>query len=374
MSISQIESKIKSLQTEIGRLNKQNATEAGKEAKAQEAIRRTQKSITKSTSLSSLKSKQRTIASETDKADKARKKQTEILEKIGKKKMELAKQQGLLQKEQDKAFKSLTDKHDSLIEAQRKLVSEAGAMQISNQEKEYDFFLSHAWEDKEAVAKPLADAMIERGAKVWIDKYQMTVGDSLRQSIDDGLAHSRYGIVKQQSLLQKEQDKAFKALTDQQNMMIASQQKIVSEAGAIQMSIQEKEYDFFISHAWEDKEAVAKPLADAMIERGAKVWIDKYQMTVGDSLRQSIDDGLAHSRYGIVILSETYFKKFWTGKELNGLFAKQEDRKKVILPVWHNISKDKVKEYSPILADMLALKTADFTIDELAEQFVSLIR
>ena len=268
MSISQIESKIKSLQAEIARLNKQNTTEAGKEAKAQEAIRRTQKSITKSTSLSALKTKQRTIASETDKADKARKKQAELLEKIGKKKAELA---------------------------------------------------------------------------------------------------------KQQSLLQKEQDKAFKALTDQQNMMIASQRKIVSEAGTIQMSIQEKEYDFFISHAWEDKEAVAKPLA-AMIQKGAKVWLDKYQMTVGDSLRQSIDDGLAHSRYGIVILSETYFKKFWTGKELNGLFAKQEDGEKVILPVWHNISKDKVKEYSPILADMLALKTADFTIDELAEQFVSLIR
>lgn len=268
MSITQIENKIKSLQSEIARLNKQNTAEAGKEAKALVVIKRTQKSITRSTSLAALKTKQRTIASETDKADKARKKQTEILEKIGKKKTELA---------------------------------------------------------------------------------------------------------KQQSLLQKEQDKAFKSLTEQQDKMIASQRKIVSEAGATQMNVQEKEYDFFISHAWEDKEAVAKPLADAMIQKGAKVWLDKYQMTVGDSLRQSIDDGLAHSRYGIVILSETYFKKFWTGKELNGLFAKQEDGKKVILPIWHNISKDKVKEYSPILADMLALKTADFTIDELAEQFVSLI-
>ena len=269
MSISQIESKIKSLQAEITRLNKRNTEEAKKEAKAQENIRRTQKSITKNTSLFSLKTKQRTIASEIDKADKARKKQTEILEKIGKKKAELAKQQGLLQKEQDKAFKSLTDKHDSLIEAQRKLVSEADAMQTA---------------------------------------------------------------------------------------------------------VQEKEYDFFISHAWEDKEAVAKPLADALIAKGAKVWLDKYAMTVGDSLRQSIDDGLAHSRFGIVILSETYFKKFWTGKELNGLFAKQEDGKKVILPVWHNISKDKVKEYSPILADMLALKTADFTIDGLAEEFIKLVQ
>lgn len=269
VSISQIESKIKSLQAEINRLNRQNTEEAKKEAKAQENIRRTQKSITKNTSLSSLKTKQRTIASEIDKADKARKKQTEILEKIGKKKAELAKQQGLLQKEQDKAFKSLTDKHDSLIEAQRKLVSEADAMQTA---------------------------------------------------------------------------------------------------------VQEKEYDFFISHAWEDKEAVAKPLADALIAKGAKVWLDKYEMTVGDSLRQSIDDGLAHSRYGIVILSETYFKKFWTGKELNGLFAKQEDGQKVILPVWHNISKDKVKEYSPILADMVALKTADFTTDELAEGFIKLVQ
>ena len=269
VSISQIESKIKSLQAEINRLNRQNTEEAKKEAKAQENIRRTQKSITKNTSLSSLKTKQRTIVSETDKADKARKKQAEILEKIGKKKTELAKQQGLLQKEQDKAFKSLTDKHDSLIEAQRKLVSEADAMQTA---------------------------------------------------------------------------------------------------------VQEKEYDFFISHAWEDKEAVAKPLADALIAKGAKVWLDKYEMTVGDSLRQSIDDGLAHSRYGIVILSETYFKKFWTGKELNGLFAKQEDGQKVILPVWHNISKDKVKEYSPILADMVALKTADFTTDELAEGFIKLVQ
>ena len=144
MSISQIESKIKSIQTEIARLNKQNTDEAKKEAKAQENIRRTQKSITKNTSLSSLKTKQRAITSEMDKADKARKKQAEILEKIGKKKTELAKQQGLLQKEQDKVFKSLTDKHDSLIEAQKKLVSEADAMQVSALEKEYDFFISHA--------------------------------------------------------------------------------------------------------------------------------------------------------------------------------------------------------------------------------------
>ena len=122
------------------------------------------------------------------------------------------------------------------------------------------------------------------------------------------------------------------------------------------------------------KQAELQEKADALIAKGAKVWLDRYAMQVGDSLRQSIDDGLVHSRYGIVVLSEIYFKKFWTGKELNGLFAKQEEGRKVILPVWHNVSKDTVKQYSPILADMVALKTADFTIDELAEQFIQLIQ
>ena len=56
-----------------------------------------------------------------------------------------------------------------------------------------------------------------------------------------------------------------------------------------------------------------------------------------------------------------------------GYLPNKRTGKKVILPVWHNISKDKVKEYSPILADMLALKTSDFTIDELAEEFIKLV-
>lgn len=270
MSISQIENKIKSLQSEIERLGKALTDETKREAKYRSSIRRTENSVTKNTSLSSLKTKQRSISSDNDRIDKSQKKQSEIREKIGKKKAELAKQQELLQKEQNKAFQAIAAEQDEAIEAQRKAVSS-------------------------------------------LENYPKEIG------------------------------------------------------------AMEKECDFFISHASEDKETIAEPLAKALISRGAKVWLDKYAMTVGDSLRQSIDDGLAHSRYGVVILSEIYFKKFWTGKELNGLFAKQEDGEKVILPVWHNISKDTVKQYSPILADMLALKTADFTVDEIADQFIQLI-
>jgi len=63
------------------------------------------------------------------------------------------------------------------------------------------------------------------------------------------------------------------------------------------------DWDLFISHASEDKDDVARPLADKFIELGLKVWYDEYTLTVGDSLRRSIDRGLAGCRYGLVILS-----------------------------------------------------------------------
>ncbi len=65
-------------------------------------------------------------------------------------------------------------------------------------------------------------------------------------------------------------------------------------------------WDLFISHASEDKDEIARPLADQLVEAGLKVWFDEYELTVGDSLRRSIDQGLAQSRFGVVILKRTF--------------------------------------------------------------------
>ena len=48
------------------------------------------------------------------------------------------------------------------------------------------------------------------------------------------------------------------------------------------------EWDVFISHAWEDKEAFARPLAKGLSERGLKVWFDEFTLTVGDSLQSQL--------------------------------------------------------------------------------------
>lgn len=136
----------------------------------------------------------------------------------------------------------------------------------------------------------------------------------------------------------------------------------------------EKEYDFFISHASEDKKEVAEPLAIELEKLGANVWYDKFALKVGDSLRKSIDNGLSNSKYGIVILTDTYFKKFWTEKELNGLFSKYSEGNCKILPIWHNISKAEVANNSPILSDILGLKTADYTIEEIAKELYEMLK
>ena len=115
-----------------------------------------------------------------------------------------------------------------------------------------------------------------------------------------------------------------------------------------------KKWDIFICHASEDKEEFVRSLASSLMSHGLKVWYDELTLTVGDSLRRSIDRGLAHSRYGIVVISPNFLRKEWPQKELDGLAALEVNGRKVILPVWHQIDAITVRKYSPILADRVA--------------------
>ena len=113
-------------------------------------------------------------------------------------------------------------------------------------------------------------------------------------------------------------------------------------------------WDVFISHATEDKADVAGPLAAALERAGISVWVDKDQIRLGDSLRAIIEHGLAHCRFGVVILSPAFFEKEWTQKELDALFALETTgRKKKILPVIHNMTIADVVVIASSLPDFL---------------------
>ncbi len=130
----------------------------------------------------------------------------------------------------------------------------------------------------------------------------------------------------------------------------------------------EHSHDVFISHASEDKEGVARPLADALTERGWRTWLDELQLTVGDSLSGRIDEALSRSRFGVVILSPSFFAKQWPKRELSGLAAREvQSGTKVILPVWHEVDQRAIVEFSPTLADRLGVSTSK-GVDHVAEQ------
>ncbi|SDT94749.1 toll/interleukin-1 receptor domain-containing protein [Halopseudomonas salegens] len=136
----------------------------------------------------------------------------------------------------------------------------------------------------------------------------------------------------------------------------------------------EYDFDIFISHASEDKDDFVRPLANALKNEGAKVWYDEMSLSVGDSLTRSIDKGLSKSRYGLVVISRSFVEKPWPEYEIRGLNAREIGSDKVVLPIWHNVSREEVLKFSPSLADKLALNSDLLSVKEICKQLLAIIR
>lgn len=180
---------------------------------------------------------------------------------------------------------------------------------------------------------------------------------------------------------QREQESALTKLKRTQDENAAAQRRYLAQlvaepsiASAGTLGVKATvEHDVFISHASEDKDDIVRPLAALLRDKGFDVWYDEFQLRIGDSLRRSIDQGLAKARFGIVVLSPAFFAKNWPQYELDGLVQKEMDGNKVILPIWHKVTKAEVIGYSPSLADKLALNTATATLDEMASQIADVL-
>ena len=207
-----------------------------------------------------------------------------------------------------------------------------------------------------------------------------------RAEISGKIAAKSKDLSSNQERQAREDEKERKRISDEQKRLIREREdherKIASQIGRraetsrITTTYTEPDqanYDFFISHASEDKETFVRGLAEVLQARGASVWYDEFSLTVGDSLRREIDRGLATSRFGIVVLSRHFFIKEWPQRELDGLWPLEVDGVARILPVWHEISKDEVTRHSPMLADKIALNTSLMSTGEIADRLYALI-
>ncbi len=162
-----------------------------------------------------------------------------------------------------------------------------------------------------------------------------------------------------------------KQLNDQRRAAIAAPMAVAALAANTEADIS-PEYDVFISHASEDKDSFVRPFAEKLARAGITPFYDEMSLTWGDSLRRRIDQGLARSRFGIVVLSKNFFSKEWPQRELDGLVALEIQGQSRILPIWHEVSKDEVSRFSPPLADKVALNTSLLSVDEIVEKLLPL--
>jgi len=133
------------------------------------------------------------------------------------------------------------------------------------------------------------------------------------------------------------------------------------------------DWDVFICHADEDKEEFVRPLANELRAQGLKVWYDEFTLEPADSIRRSIEKGLKNSRFGIVVLSKTFFRKHWNQLELDALFQREAKEHKIILPIWHGVSLEDVQNYSLPLADRIAPNSSE-GVARVVEKLLAIIK
>lgn len=177
---------------------------------------------------------------------------------------------------------------------------------------------------------------------------------------------------------QKKQNREMKRMQESYESRIAQLQSMAIPSGVnISSAVDEQDdvqYDVFVSHAWEDKESFVEEFVQELQKLNLRVWYDKKQIKWGDSMRAKIDEGLRKSKFGVAVLSPDYIKegKYWTKAELDGLFQLESVNGKMLLPVWHNLTKKEVMAYSPIIAGKLAMNTASMTPAEIAAELAAL--
>lgn len=140
------------------------------------------------------------------------------------------------------------------------------------------------------------------------------------------------------------------------------------------MSNSIKTWDLFISHASEDKNAFVRPLVEALQNLGVNVWYDEFTLRLGDSLSRSIDKGLESSNFGLVVISPYFLNKRWTEYELRGLISREVDEDRVVLPIWHGVTRQQVVQFSPPLADKIAANTDGQNAADIAIQILREVR
>ena len=89
----------------------------------------------------------------------------------------------------------------------------------------------------------------------------------------------------------------------------------------------------FISYSHNDKAFVDR-LATQLVRRNVNVWLDRWELSVGDSIVERVQEAVDGASALLVILSKASVASEWCKKELSaGLLRELEERRVVVMPL-----------------------------------------
>lgn len=130
------------------------------------------------------------------------------------------------------------------------------------------------------------------------------------------------------------------------------------------------EYDVFISHANKDKENLIEELYQSLLKLGISIFYDKKSLEWGDNWKERILNGTKIAEFAIIVISENFFDREWTERELSEFLNRQNrNGQKLILPIVHNITMKQLQEKYPNVADIQAIDSREYNCDQIALLF-----
>jgi len=128
-----------------------------------------------------------------------------------------------------------------------------------------------------------------------------------------------------------------------------------------------KDYDVFISHANADKIDYVNELYLTIKKLGINIFYDSDVLSWGDNWKDTILRGTEQSEFAIIVISESFFGREWTEKELWGFLDRQNNLKqKIILPLLHNITVEQLKERYPSIQYIQCIRSDKYTKEQIA--------
>lgn len=103
---------------------------------------------------------------------------------------------------------------------------------------------------------------------------------------------------------------------------------------------------------------------------GINIFYDSEVLSWGDNWKQVILNGTEKSEFAIIVISENFFGREWTERELDEFLKRQNvNGQKIVLPLLYNITFEQLKDKYPTLGEIQAIRTEGRSKEDIAILF-----